>query len=94
VLKTKNLVHLYGELLCNYSLVLVLSIDCGFQDAEQNRRGKVLLADSVLLLILAKALQKAEPNAQSWIHVLVAFLRLFVGETLMLEKESQKIDAF
>jgi hypothetical protein len=74
VLETKYLVHLDEQLLCNYSLVLVLTVDGGFQDAKQNGRGKGLLADSVLLLIYIKALQKGEPDAQSWVHVFVALL--------------------
>lgn len=94
MLETKYLVHLNDQLLCNYSLVLVLTVDCSFQDAQQNGRGEGLLADSVLLLVYVEALQKVEPDAQSWVHVLVALLRLFVGETLILEKESQEINAF
>ena len=94
MLKAKYLVNLNDQLLCNQSLVLVLTVDGGFQDAKQNGGGKGLLADSVLLLIYIKALQKGKPDAQPWVHVLVALLRLFVGETLIFEKESQQINAF
>ena len=88
MLETKYLVQKNDQLLCNYSLVLVLTIDSSFEDAQQNGRGEGLLADSVLLLVQVEALQKVEPDAQSWVHVLVALLRLFVRETLIFEKES------
>jgi len=36
MLEAKYLVHLNDQLLGNYSLVLVLTVDGSFQDAQQN----------------------------------------------------------